>query len=86
MSQAYESIGAPTTQVEQVAARHEGWNTSPHEDLVHDFTNNPFYAEYEQRTNTQALGLDGRLPADPHLNRMEDHHELPMAAITPQPW
>ncbi len=86
MSQPYESIGTPTPQVEQVAARHEGWNLSPHNDLVHEQINNPFYAEYDERTNMQALGLDGRLPADPHLARMADHTELPVAAIVPHPW
>jgi len=86
MSQAYESIGTPTPDIERVAARHEGWTDTPHNDLAHEFINNPFYAEYDQRTNTQALGLDGRLPADPHLTRMADHHETPVAAIVPQPW
>ncbi len=86
MSQAYESIGTPTPEVQRVADRHQGWTTTPHNDLVHEQINNPFYAEYDERTNTQALGLDGHLPADPHLARMADHHELPVAAIVPHPW
>jgi len=84
--QDYESIGTPTPQVEQVAARHEGWNLTPHNDLVHEQINNPFYAKYDQRTNTQALGLDGHLPADPQLTRLADHSETPVAAIVPTPW
>jgi len=86
MSQDYQSIGTPTPQVEQVAARHEGWNTRAHTDLVHTQINNPFHAEYDERTNTQALGLDGHIPADPHLIPMAGHTETPVAAIVPHPW
>ncbi len=86
MSQAYESIGTPTPDIERVAARHEGWTDTPHNDLVHGMIDNTFFSKYDQRTNKQALGLDGHLPAEPHLNRMADHQETPVAAIIPQPW
>ncbi len=87
MSQDYESIGAPTPDVEHVAARHEGWNLTPHETLTGELINNPFFSQYDQRTNTQALGLDGRLPADPTLSpTLAGHTDAPIAAITPKPW
>jgi hypothetical protein len=77
MSQDFQSLGKPSTSLETVANRKNGWDTQAVEPLITERTDGSDYSAYDIRSNRQALGLT--------ISNMASHTETPTAAqpVTP---
>lgn len=78
MSQEFQSIGSASTELDAVAAQHQGWPDDTVRPEIEEYTENSDFSFYDRRANAQALGRS--------IDNMAAHTETPAAAQPVRPF
>lgn len=76
MSQDFQSIGQASTELDAVAAEHQGWQQDTPQPEVEELTDGSDFSFWDRRANSQVMYRD--------VPNMAAHTETPVAAVDPK--
>jgi hypothetical protein len=78
MSQQFQSLGQASTELDAVAAQHQGWPDDTVRPEIEEYTETADFSFYDRRANAQALGRS--------IPNMASHQETSAAAQPVRPY